>query len=362
MTELPDPLTPADCNLRNLSWMRLDISRMLDSDLFALATGDEFKAAFSLIGKSWSQLPAGSLPDDDCILAHLSGAGRKWKRVKAVALRGWIKCSDGRLYHSVVAEKALEAMGFVEVREESDEVRQTRQQRHREHRAAMFEQLRAHGIVPKYDTKTSELARLIETLPVTGDVASDVTGGASETPETSPATANTIRRRDGTVNVAVNDDVETHKPKAPVDNSNGVAGETPESSSLSVDAMSTSLTRWELDRGKKPRFDADHPKLQAWVAKGVTGPQLRRAYDLAVAERDAQSDATAINAGFLDAFVLKVNAPPRASPTPLRGMTDVQLCDEAKRLGFELSPSWSKDECLARIEQKRGEHKQERAA
>lgn len=105
------PLTPADCDLRDFAFMPLDATRLLDSDLFALATGDEFKAAIALWCKSWLQVPAASLPDDDRVLAHLSGAGAKWRKVKEMALRGFVKCEDGRLYHPVVAEKANDAWG-----------------------------------------------------------------------------------------------------------------------------------------------------------------------------------------------------------------------------------------------------------
>jgi hypothetical protein len=34
---------------------------------------------------------------------------KRWRKVRGVALRGWVKCADGRLYHRVVAEKALTA-------------------------------------------------------------------------------------------------------------------------------------------------------------------------------------------------------------------------------------------------------------
>ncbi len=59
-----------------------------------------------------AQLPAASLPNDERILAKLAGYGRdveSWIKVRDEALRGFIECSDGRLYHPVVAEKALEA-------------------------------------------------------------------------------------------------------------------------------------------------------------------------------------------------------------------------------------------------------------
>jgi 3D (Asp-Asp-Asp) domain-containing protein len=89
--------------------MPLDVVRLTDSDLFALSTGEEFKAAVTLWCKAWLQIPAASLPDDDRILAHLSGTGSRWKKLRDMALRGFVKASDGRLYHAVIAEKALEA-------------------------------------------------------------------------------------------------------------------------------------------------------------------------------------------------------------------------------------------------------------
>lgn len=89
--------------------MQLDVTRLVDSDMFALSTGEEFKAAVALWCKSWLQIPASSLPNDDRVLAHLSGAGPRWSRIKDMALRGWMLCSDGRLYHPTVAEKARHA-------------------------------------------------------------------------------------------------------------------------------------------------------------------------------------------------------------------------------------------------------------
>ena len=58
--------------------------------------------------ESWQQVPAGSLPDSDRMLARLSQCDR-WPKARAHSLRGWVPCSDGRLYHPVVCEKALEA-------------------------------------------------------------------------------------------------------------------------------------------------------------------------------------------------------------------------------------------------------------
>jgi len=106
---MTEPLTPPDCDLRGLLFMPLDVLRLRDSDLSLVATGDEFKAAVLLWCASWHQVPAASLPDDDRVLARLSGLEPKaWRKAREGAMRGWVKASDGRLYHPVVAEKALE--------------------------------------------------------------------------------------------------------------------------------------------------------------------------------------------------------------------------------------------------------------
>lgn len=113
MTEaLPDPLVPAEVDLRDFPFMPLDVVRLRDSGLAAKATGDEFRAAVLLWCASWHQVPAASLPDDDAELANLCGYGRamkEWKKVRDGALRGWVLCSDGRMYHDTVSTKARDA-------------------------------------------------------------------------------------------------------------------------------------------------------------------------------------------------------------------------------------------------------------
>jgi hypothetical protein len=105
---LPEPLTPANCDLRDFQFMPLDVKRLLTSETWVLGTGDERAAAMTLWLESWHQVPAGSLPADARMLDHLSQS-KVWKKVKEHALRGWVHCDDGRLYHPVVAEKVLEA-------------------------------------------------------------------------------------------------------------------------------------------------------------------------------------------------------------------------------------------------------------
>lgn len=109
---MTEPLTHSDCDLRDFQHMQIDVVRLRDSDLAAMESPEACWAAVLLWCASWHQVPAASLPDDDRVLANLAGYGRvvkEWMRVRSGALRGWVKCSDNRLYHPVVAEKANEA-------------------------------------------------------------------------------------------------------------------------------------------------------------------------------------------------------------------------------------------------------------
>ena len=165
---LPEPMTPVECNLRGLPWMPLETARLLDSDLFLLSTGDEFKAAVTLWCKSWNQIPGGSLPSDERLLEALSGS-KCWKKVRTMALRGWIRCSDGRLYHPVIAALAMQAWGGRQVHIEGADAKKTRQQRWREQLKELAATLRDAGVTPPANASKAELERLIA-LHVDGNV------------------------------------------------------------------------------------------------------------------------------------------------------------------------------------------------
>ncbi|WP_313080504.1 DUF1376 domain-containing protein [Pulveribacter sp.] len=111
----PDPLTPVDCDLQDFPFMPLDVARLRDSELASNETPEACWAAVLLWSASWHQVPAASIPDDDLWIAKQAGyqlrgkIDKAWSRVRAGALRGWVKCNDGRLYHPVVAEKARDA-------------------------------------------------------------------------------------------------------------------------------------------------------------------------------------------------------------------------------------------------------------
>jgi hypothetical protein len=128
--------------------------------MFAEATGDEFKAAVALWCKSWTQVPAASLPNKDKVLKAFSGNPEKWKRIKAGAMRGWVLCSDDRWYHPVVAEKALAALPGREEFNSKKSAEAERKAREREDRRALFDLLKSHGVMPEWNVSTKTLRAL----------------------------------------------------------------------------------------------------------------------------------------------------------------------------------------------------------
>ncbi len=109
---LPEPMTPPECDLRGLEYMPLLGQRLFGSEFDAMANDSEWRAGLTLWWAAWTQCPAGSLPDDDTALCRLADLGRdlkSWKKLRERALHGFVKCSDGRLYHPTLAQQALVA-------------------------------------------------------------------------------------------------------------------------------------------------------------------------------------------------------------------------------------------------------------
>lgn len=106
------PLTPEDCDLRDFPRMMIDVSRLRQSEFDATPDDCAWRAGLNLWFSAWHSVPAGSLANDDAALAKAAGLGRDlktWRDVKEIALRGFVLCDDGRLYHETVCEFALEA-------------------------------------------------------------------------------------------------------------------------------------------------------------------------------------------------------------------------------------------------------------
>ncbi len=112
MSELPPPPVPLDCNLRDYKFIPLEIERLRRSRSWLIAKRRP-ELGFYMLNlwiASWHEVPAASLEDDDDVLADLAMCDPKnWPKVRDDVMRGWIKHSDGRIYHQVVVEKAIEA-------------------------------------------------------------------------------------------------------------------------------------------------------------------------------------------------------------------------------------------------------------
>jgi hypothetical protein len=114
-TTLPAPLVPAEVDLTDFAFMPLEVQRLRNSELASDETPESCWAAVLLWCAAWHEVPAASIPDNDQWQAKQAGyvaRGRvdpQWAKVRAGALRNFVACSDGRLYHSTLAKKALES-------------------------------------------------------------------------------------------------------------------------------------------------------------------------------------------------------------------------------------------------------------
>lgn len=110
--DLQEPLIPAEVDLRDFPFMPLEIERLRRSKQWLKAKRSPELGFYMLnlwMG-SWHNVPAGSLEDDDDVLSDMACCDlKRWAKVRADVLRGWVKCADGRLYHAVITEKVMDA-------------------------------------------------------------------------------------------------------------------------------------------------------------------------------------------------------------------------------------------------------------
>lgn len=121
MTE-PRPV-PYPATVRTNGWkFELDMARFKASDTWLRAKSVRTRAlCLFLWAEAWGQTPAGSLPNDDELIAlMLDLEAAEFAAVKPILMRGWWLAEDGRLYHHVLVERVIEMMG----RRRSDSDRQ----------------------------------------------------------------------------------------------------------------------------------------------------------------------------------------------------------------------------------------------
>ncbi|EHK65277.1 DUF1376 domain-containing protein [Achromobacter arsenitoxydans] len=327
--QLPAPLTPPDCDLRDFAFMPLDVARLRDSDLAIQLGAEEFRAAVLLWCAAWHQVPAASLPDDDKALAALAGYGRvvaEWRKNREGALYGWVKCDDGRLYHPVVAEKARDAWQAKHKHAHDklvDRVRKANKQRE--------QQQLSPWIVPSLEDwiaaglpLESELFPAESLTDSGGRIRKSQKQRAGNPPENPLKGQGQGEGNKKDIAAAAS----LAGARDPADDPPPSEAQWLAAQEECAAGYAKLLNSLEQVRGKRSKFVSTDARLIAWERLGLTRAKLVEAYHLAVAERDAAEDQSPVNAGFLDVFVAKVLNPPEGqSAAGTRPATGAGLAD-----------------------------------
>ena len=108
---LPAPPYPAETRAKGWRF-ELDLERIEQSDTWALAPADLRPWLLMLWATAWKQVPCGSLPEDDQLVAVRIGMKpTQFAKARSILMRGWWKADDGRLYHDTVAARVLDMLG-----------------------------------------------------------------------------------------------------------------------------------------------------------------------------------------------------------------------------------------------------------
>lgn len=145
MTEAPPPPVPQDLDLRDFKGMHFDLHRLRASKAWRMAKREPELAFYmmNLWMASWHEVPASSLENDDIDLCDTAGCDpKRWPKIRDKVLRGFQICSDGKLYHPVVAEMALMAW---ESKKEAQTERAKQADKMRAWRAAKAAHSNGHG-------------------------------------------------------------------------------------------------------------------------------------------------------------------------------------------------------------------------
>jgi hypothetical protein len=156
-----------EIDLAGYEYMPLLGDKLFSSDFYAEATAEEFRAALTLWWAAWRQVPAGTLPNNDVVLASLAGYGRDvkaWLDVKPMALHGFAGAGDGRLRHTLLCQQAKIAFEKrVTTKKRVAQWREAKKQK-----AEEAHKQRAQGDVTRYTTVTEPLRNAYVTSDVTG--------------------------------------------------------------------------------------------------------------------------------------------------------------------------------------------------
>jgi hypothetical protein len=271
----PAPLVPAEVDLRGFEFMPLYGDRLFKSETWIGATPEGKVAALRLWWQAYGhEFPAASLPDNDTLLAEYAGYGvavKAWLKLKPQVMRGWVKCSDGRLYHPFVADLVKEAW----------ERRKAQRDRTEKARKARLLQNQSQNLL---QTEKGHVTDSV-TTPVTASTGQDRTGQDS-TSKSNSASFKHPTGDGGEPRAAPPDGhVSTPDPKPGGDDS----------------TMRGAMAKALRDEGVT--ITPSHPLLVQWVAQGVSVTQAREAVDIA---RERKPKPEKIPAAYLDPIIAQI--------------------------------------------------------
>ncbi|MEB2544300.1 hypothetical protein [Burkholderia cenocepacia] len=276
LIEITVPAIPYPSDTRAKGWrFELDYERIRQSDTWALAAPEIRPWLLMLWMTAWEQTPCGSLPDDDELIAARIGMDlEQFQSSKKRLMRGWWVAEDGRLYHNTMVERVLE---MLETRDKE----------------------RARKAGQRERKKTADPSGDVP------DLSHGTDGGQPQDSTRSHDTGTGTGTGSKPKTEGTNDGVRTASRASTCEGA------------LSAAEISTSLREWERERGKAVRnLTPSQQQVIDLAGMSVTSAELRKAYDLAVEDRENDNDPGPINASFVRTKIERVRRPPRASPLP----------------------------------------------
>lgn len=335
MTELPPPPVPADVDLRGFPFMPLDVEALRRSKAWLLCKRNPALAFYmiNLWTAAWHEVPAGSLEDDDDVLADRAMCDPvKWDKLRDQVLRNWVKCSDGRLYYPFLSKKVLAAWDSRLEQRWKTEIARIKKHNDR-HRTSLPR--------PTFDEWVSSGCPSGHRLPVPGDKPGTGDGQGGEMPskgegegegeDIKPKPPEAALIDDNTIGGA-DDAAERDRKDEPAD---------PPSTGTRRGHVSALLRQWGVT------ITPGNPHLVAWVQAGITDEQLREAVDRV---RLQKPEPESIPPNYLAKVVADV-----LNPAPVAALTvadpvvvarwwesDAATTEQANRLGMasRLGENW----------------------
>jgi uncharacterized protein YdaU (DUF1376 family) len=103
-----------------LHWLPVHVNDLTSDEKVLAMSTQEFGAYFRLICAAWKSEPACSIPDDDEVLARLTGlTPKEWAKARIRVLAPWKLNDDGRLYQKRLLEVHADVVAKIEQKREA---------------------------------------------------------------------------------------------------------------------------------------------------------------------------------------------------------------------------------------------------